>query len=612
MIYPSVAEWAQWNISSSSHRFFVLRWFELLDYQTYSSWQVRTSNVTSILQELRHAGETTVRVPTHHANVKPLLDELNVVLSYDCVTHDHFPVLAQYSTRLKELYDTGVKQGKPQALYEFVRICRIAISELHGYLDSIFGDLESELALEDAHRKKTIETLAMLLAMELKNSGFSREFINSVSEETLLHGREPFSTRFVQFRRRFFAQSETYQCSVLVRGLKPANEHLPDTVDDTIRRFREQDTMAQEIRFAVEARDPFSAAREARRSAEEQFSIQRLFNIQRHLQLQPLVLCERPDGGGAYLIDTTPARLVGPNKPRDLEAKVEGVDQLLGTLTSGDRNLFIAALQFFRLTHSAVSLESRAINLWIALEALFQAMDHDSIIGKLVEFVPRIQALHYPKDTLRALSRDIAPLWKNSSDTKGILTFAAKSIAFRLDPADLGSLLTSDSQVQSFQRLKAITAPNPLLLNRIWRYGEGMFKTPKNLAARIEQHEKNVRWQLRRIYRLRNRITHQGKTGPESAQLLDHLQQYFLSTVHDLIHTLKHRPSLTIAEAFESRRENYRYLLEQLKNTNDRPISGRYVMTGYPGDYRDTKVMFWTDMGASEIASVKFDESENG
>lgn len=599
MIYPSETSWSQWNISSPSHRFFVLRWLELLDYQTYSSWQVRTSNVTSILHELRDAAETTSRVPTHHANVKPLLDELEVILSYDRVARNHFPVLSQYSSRLTQLYNSAVKHGKPQVVREFVRICRIAISDLHGYLDRVFDDLELELARENDHHKKTIETLAMLLAMELRSSGFSREFINSVSEEILLHGQDPFSTRLIQFRRRFFVQSRTYQCSVLVRGLKRAGKQ-PVATDDTIRRFRDQDTMAQAICFSVGARDPFSAAREARRSAEEQFSIQRLFNIQQHLQLQPLVLCQSPDDDASYLIDTTAARLLGPNKPRDLEARVAGVDELLGALTAGDRNLLIAALQFFRLTHSAVSLESRAINLWIALEALFQAMDHDSIIGKLVEFVPRIQALHYPKDTLRALARDITPLWKNSNETEEILTGAVKSSPIRLDPVDLGRLLTSDSEARAFQRLKSIAAPSPLLLNRIWRYGDGMFKTPEKLAARIEQHEKNVRWQLRRIYRLRNRITHQGKTGPESAQLLDHLQQYFLSTVHDLIHTLKHRPSLTIAEAFESRRENYRYLLEQLKSNSDRPMSGRYIMTGYPGDHLDIRVLFWADTGTGQ------------
>lgn len=599
MIYPSDSDWSQWNVSFPSHRFFILRWFELLDYQTYSSWQVRTSNVTSILHELRDVAETTARVPMHHINVQPLLDELETVLSYDRVIRDRVAVLEVYSLRLRQLYKTAVKQEKPQGVDEFIRICHVAIAELQGYLDRIFDDLESQLAEENDHSKKSIEKLAMLLAMELKSSGFSREYIHGVSEEILLDSHVSFAARFGQFRRRFFAKSGQYRCSVLVRGLTRDRHQMPETSSDTIRQFRNQDSTAEVVQFSVEARDPYSAAREARRKAEEQFSIHRLFNTYQQLQLQPLVLCERSDGGDTDLIDTTAPRLIGPNRPRDLPAKIEGIDQLLDSMTSGDRNLFIAALQFFRLTHSAVSLESRAINLWIALEALFQTMDHESIIGKLVEFVPKIQALHYPKDTLRALSQDIDPLWKRSSDTADILTDMVKSSSVRLDPVDLGRLLTAGIESPVFHRLKSITASNPLLLNRIWKYGRGTFKTPKDLAVSIEQHEKNVRWQLRRIYRLRNRITHQGKTGPESAQLLDHLQQYFLSTVHDLIHTLRHRPSLTIAEAFESRRENYRYLLERLNQQNGNPISGRYVMTGYPADSQDTKIMFWANLGAN-------------
>ncbi len=103
MIYPSDTEWSQWNFSFASHRFFILRWFELLDHRTYSSWQVRTSNVTSILHELRDAAKTTAHVPMHHTNVQPLLEELETVLSYDRVVREHNRVLVQYSKRLWQL-----------------------------------------------------------------------------------------------------------------------------------------------------------------------------------------------------------------------------------------------------------------------------------------------------------------------------------------------------------------------------------------------------------------------------------------------------------------------------------------------------------------------------
>ena len=55
MIYPSPEEWAQWSIQEDLQKFLTLLWVELFGESTLDTWQVRTSNVRTLLQELIEA-----------------------------------------------------------------------------------------------------------------------------------------------------------------------------------------------------------------------------------------------------------------------------------------------------------------------------------------------------------------------------------------------------------------------------------------------------------------------------------------------------------------------------------------------------------------------------
>jgi len=65
------------------------------------------------------------------------------------------------------------------------------------------------------------------------------------------------------------------------------------------------------------------------------------------------------------------------------------------------------------------------------------------------------------------------------------------------------------------------------------------FKSPQDLAGSIKLHNKNIEWQLCRIYRARNHIMHQGSHLFGLRQLIQHLHTYYATTIHVLIHDLK-------------------------------------------------------------------------
>ncbi len=79
-------DWTLADISEPHHRLFVLQWGELFGEDSLDTWQVRTSNVLSILAEIE---EVTRVARTEHAPVQaalePLLVETLSVLQRDLV-----------------------------------------------------------------------------------------------------------------------------------------------------------------------------------------------------------------------------------------------------------------------------------------------------------------------------------------------------------------------------------------------------------------------------------------------------------------------------------------------------------------------------------------------
>ena len=114
---------------------------------------------------------------------------------------------------------------------------------------------------------------------------------------------------------------------------------------------------------------------------------------------------------------------------------------------------------------------------------------------------------------------------------------------------------------------------NPLFVYRLYLLWDDFFGNQKNFMKRLEAHRKNVEWQIRRIYRARNHVMHQGVCLPRTRQLIQHLHSYYIITIHNLIFDLKNNPNWRISDAFENRLLIYEYFLDRLKKHNEKPIS---------------------------------------
>ena len=104
MLYPTPEKWAEWGILDECHQFFALHWTELFDTQTPDTWQVRTCNLKTILQELVEAAQIAKRDEGYRIVLRSLLDEAFAVVKRDEIVANHYPFVVAYLRAVEETY----------------------------------------------------------------------------------------------------------------------------------------------------------------------------------------------------------------------------------------------------------------------------------------------------------------------------------------------------------------------------------------------------------------------------------------------------------------------------------------------------------------------------
>jgi hypothetical protein len=347
-------------------------------------------------------------------------------------------------------------------------------------------------------------------------------------------------------------------------------------------RFWQQDagTPVSALEFSVSAKDPYSARRQAVQRVEGLLSYWKIYRPSKEHRVHPAVLVrsERQDMT-LFDPDKEPEVLL----PRDARGSDQRATDLISTLTTVNEEHAThvgAALQYFQLSLYARKQEARLINLWIGLEALVQSIGQGSLISKVTKYVSIIMALNYVQDIARSIPVDVRLLWRNSQPISFLdkLPLSNEKI---LHSDDFMWLMTIPDTSPTWEAFADLFTENPLMIFRLWKLRNGLFKGPQEMAKRISQHKTNVSWQVQRIYRLRNRIAHQGTATGDISQLIGHLQTYFVTSFHDIVHTLNHRRLGSIGDVLESRSLDYKYFLDRLNSDNKRPIPIRLVSTGF-------------------------------
>jgi hypothetical protein len=214
---------------------------------------------------------------------------------------------------------------------------------------------------------------------------------------------------------------------------------------------------------------------------------------------------------------------------------------LINSLEYSDKSQVLQSLRYVRLAREIHSNEQKILNLWISLESLFFWKDESTILSILNQYVPKIYA------QASIISRLDIALKIAKKSTINILDNREN---INLNSEDILEIFSNDDLSKKvFENL------NDELFKYQWSNLNNIFKSESNIFKQMKNTELDVSRQIRRIYFLRNKISHTGyytDINPiTTLHLMDYVQICYVSINKGLSELLRiNNKKYTLEEIF--------------------------------------------------------------
>lgn len=179
-------------------------------------------------------------------------------------------------------------------------------------------------------------------------------------------------------------------------------------------------------------------------------------------------------------------------------------------IEQGVKDRIYSALRHLRVGNSSGELEQRFINYWIALEFLFSSPESsETTFNRIKEYLPIILTSCYVKRNLYALNQYLI---NNNLLTSGDLYWERSDIEQYIDSID---------SIMLRYKLKSMKSR--------------IFTTKEKTKEYIKSHEKNLKWHIARIYRVRNELIHEAALTQEIEGITSNLRYYLVFVLNQMI-----------------------------------------------------------------------------
>lgn len=567
MLYPTPADWTAWNIPDELHQFFTLHWDELFDDDTPDTWQLRTCNVQIVLDEIIAAAQTAQRIDAYRNVLSDLVTEALSIADRDPVIDARFPFVSDYLQPWKRVPAT-------HELSSLRHAAQVLKGNLTEYSSAATSVVRSVLSAADPKTKLRLYDATMSLAVDVAAKGYSTEHIQEVFRSTIATpSQSSFLDRFDTMMAALNGTSQSFQCTFLVQGLQKqiTNVALPDDISahqgpaqaptsDVERDFYKRGyTNEVNVTVTGEAVDPITARYAAAQRLNDLFAALNLYGVEEVYRVKVDDALVRKSSGTFQIVPPTEARLGYLRNAKGIHWKAENLlkaHSRLHITHRDDAAQLIASLHYHRLAMSSTSDEARLVNLWVALESLCQEGE-GSIIHRVCSKTAPCVASGNPRKVLTNLAIYVRFFWDdtNFSDFQTLFPNASRSASrSRLPIGDLLAVLLKDSNSPDVTKLFDLVATHPLIRHRLFRVKSRLLDSSLSVSKSMVSHARNIDWQLRRIYRVRNAIVHRGRTVPYLRQLIQHLHSYLVIVLQSLTYELTQHPDWGIEDALEHRR----------------------------------------------------------
>jgi len=249
-----------------------------------------------------------------------------------------------------------------------------------------------------------------------------------------------------------------------------------------------------------------------------------------------------------------------PAASRKLNQFMERFSMSYDSFTKFNRSAELHALSL-----SSQSRENQMINLWTAIESLLpqkHESDNNSNIQHIANSLMPFLNLAYLNKLIVNLTKDFTR-WD-----EGLARATLKNVKGKNLPIKMTYFLTLDKYKDKRIGLEK-KLDKYLLLKERFRYVSYVMSSPKNIINALDGHKQRIEWQLRRIYRARNLIVHEGVTPSYTDVLIENTHEYLDTVMNSLMKLATEERTITnIDQGFKIAELDYNHYYETLSQKN--------------------------------------------
>jgi len=517
--------------------FFAQRLNEMLFDYTLDTFKPRVLNTVILIKEALQTFTDIEDGKIDNNHIEYVIEELNWSYSIDNIAKY---ILGEESTIFFPIKDSGKKDDLKLRL----ELLNQKIS-INSYFNAIKKFITEAVINNE---KNKIDESANAFVSLLKNVGFSQGylfhkthnfFFNPANQITSLEQINDFLDFFIIEAKNYevvFKVSKNYEELSDIYTFYRIEKVEADSIeseDEKVNNFISSMTDEQILLSCkkIQHLDLISARRNAYKLLNKLCDYFSFFHHKEKLLISLDCIARSSDESYQYVNQPVSPMKKGNDKipekaAKELQKFLKKFDFVPSSIQKIDR-----AIDLHGISIETPNYENQLLNLWISIEMLIPMSQDKSkiqqITQSLIPFLGSSYNYHILKYTLKGLYN-----WSYQHAKEAINSVPSEygeNIIERF--AAFLSLSEFDEQRN---QLYGLLNDYPLLRFRLFKLSE-LLSSSKNIIKALEVHEKKLRWQIRRIYRTRNLIVHDGKKISYVESLIENGHSYFDNFINTLI-----------------------------------------------------------------------------
>ena len=564
-------------------------WQELVHEKTLDVYQYRVLTSLSALKELTEVLRKTINgLFNSDANIEACREEILSILECDKIMKRHYKAVLN---RLQ--FSLGNKPKSEADKNRLMQQLEYMIREVEPYyLRFALDDLKESIGEKNIEE---MEFYANVVASQAVYNGWASKALFDLLR--FFDSNKPFDEQWKEFSSVLLNRERT-RYDVLINvpfKQQKAEEQLQTiavlgkiglevkTYEELVIQFSDIQDMGSLLKkekryfcISVEAFDIYMAAHIAIRSISEQLNLASFYNLVSAWDLSAVVILP-VNSVSKYHKAITAGKLYQTYDYIDSSSKIFEYTRWIfkNEQMKNVREKFQGAFSYANISRASLFQEEKYMNLWVSLESLARTNMYADIITNVKNTVPAAMSLRYVYRIVRNYIEDCARCGVEfnfpnhcidmKQDTKQQMVRETIEV---FQDRELYTQLLDKCKINML--LKYRTESIYLLLNDI-----------SVVKKKVENHYNKIRWQIQRLYRIRNEIAHAALQEKNSLIVyIEHLYDYLSVYISEIVTCLVENRQTSIEEALCSIRDNYDVFLSFVQEKEDFILKRTVLKTG--------------------------------